>query len=212
MKELLPRLAVPLPPAGETLEPTALFSRPPSAIWLEIGFGGGEHLAAQAAAHPGIGFIGCEPFVNGVAALLARIERDDLDMIRVHADDARPLIEALPDAAIGRVFVLFPDPWPKRRQQKRRIIQDDILDQLARIMVDGAELRLATDDPGYLAWMLERLMRHAAFAWLAEGPEDWRERPPDWPPTRYEEKARAQGRCCTYLRFRRRPRDAPQEA
>jgi tRNA (guanine-N7-)-methyltransferase len=114
----------------------------------------------------------------------------------------------LPEASVERVFILFPDPWPKQRHHKRRIVSRETLDGLARIMSDGAELRLATDDPDYLSWMLERVTGHPGFEWLARRPADWRERPPDWPPTRYEEKARAAGRCPGFLRVRRRSRHA----
>jgi tRNA (guanine-N7-)-methyltransferase len=209
---LLPRLAVSLPESG-TLDPVALFGAAPSErvpreIWLEIGFGGGEHLAAQAASHRDIGMIGCEVFENGIAKLLGEIARQDLANIRILTDDARLLLTALPAESIGRVFILFPDPWPKQRHHKRRIVVRPTLDRLAEIMVDGAELRLATDDVDYLRWMLARAPVHPAFAWLAEGPEDWRSRPADWPATRYEAKAVAAGRRPYFLRLRRRPRRA----
>jgi tRNA (guanine-N7-)-methyltransferase len=202
---LLPRLTVTIPASGQ-LDPCFLFGTAPRPIWLEIGFGGGEHLARQAEQHPKVGFIGCEVFENGIVKLLAQIERRRLANIRVFADDARLLVAALPPASIDRVFVLFPDPWPKRRHHKRRIISREMLDGLAAIMRDCAELRVATDDDGYLCWMLEHITDHPAFEWLARRPGDWRERSPDWPPTRYEEKARAAGRRPAFLRFRRRPR------
>ena len=126
--------------------------------------------------------------------------------MRLFTDDARLLLVVLPPASLGQVFVLFPDPWPKRRHHKRRLIAPATLDLLATVMEDGAELRLTTDDRGYLAWMLEHLTAHPDFRWLARRPADWRERPPDWPPTRYEEKARAAGRRPPFLRFIRRPR------
>lgn len=201
---LLPRLSLPLPPGG-ALDPHTLSGPPFAPIWLEIGFGAGEHLAAQAASRPDIGFIGCEVFGNGIARLLGEIERRSLANIRIFSDDARLLLAALPPASIDRVFILFPDPWPKRRHHKRRIVARETLDRLAEIMADGAELRLATDDGDYLGWMLERATLHPAFEWLARGPADWRERPADWPPTRYEEKARADGRKPYFLRFRRSP-------
>ena len=206
--ELLPRLAIALPACG-CLDPQALFPPAPRAkrpIWLEIGFGGGEHLAVQAARHPEVGFIGVEVFDNGVAKLLAHVVRHRLDNIRIFADDARLLLARLPSASLDRVFILFPDPWPKRRHWKRRIVAPATLDRLAALMADGAELRLATDDRGYLAWILQHLTDHPEFAWLARRPADWRERPADWPPTRYEEKARAEGRAPVFLRARRRAR------
>ncbi len=191
---LLPRLAVTLPAAG-VLDPSALFDPRPEEVWLEIGFGSGEHLAVQAAA-----------FENGVAKLLADVQRRALANVRILTDDARLLIAALPPASIGRVFILFPDPWPKQRHHKRRIVAEETLDALAAIMTDGAELRLATDDLDYLAWMLARVPVHPAFAWLADRPSDWRIRPADWPATRYEAKAIAAGRQPYFLRLRRCPR------
>lgn len=202
----LPRFQVALPPAGESLDPAGLFTRPPEAVWLEIGFGGGEHLAALAEAHPGIGFLGCEPFVNGLAGFLLRAQALGLDNVRVLGDDARLLLAALPEASLGRAFLLFPDPWPKSRHHKRRFVQADSLDLLARALADGAEFRVASDIMDYVAWTLRQVQTHAAFRWLAEGPEDWRRRPADWPPSRYEEKALAAGRRPAYLRFQRRPR------
>lgn len=204
---LLPRLRIELPERG-ALDPRSLFPRAVDAVWLEIGFGAGEHLAGQAAAHPGIGFIGCEVFENGIVALLAQVRERGLDNLRVLVDDARMIMPALPEASVGRVFILFPDPWPKQRHWKRRIVSRPMLDALARAMADGAELRLATDDSDYLRWMLERLTAHPAFTWLARRPADWRMRPDDWPPTRYEQKAVAAGRRPAFLRFARRPRAA----
>ena len=200
---LLPQIAISLPDA-EALDPVTLFPSPPAAVWLEIGFGGGEHLAEQAERHPDIGFIGSEVFENGVARLVGEIARRGLSNIRIFADDARLLLDALPPASIGRVFILFPDPWPKRRHYKRRLVATPTLDRLAVVMQPDAELRLATDDRDYLSWMLEHLTTHPAFLWLAQSPADWRLRPPDWPPTRYEEKARAAGRPPAFLRFARR--------
>ncbi|MDX9859341.1 MAG: tRNA (guanine(46)-N(7))-methyltransferase TrmB [Rhodospirillales bacterium] len=205
LDEMLPALRVPLPAAGE-IEPRRLFPKAPRAVWLEVGFGGGEHLAAQAEAHPEIGFIGCEPFVNGVASLLAQLDTRRLGNVRLLDDDARLLIDRLSDASIGRVFVLFADPWPKARHAKRRFIRPEVLDSLARIMADDAELRFASDDMGYVRWALERLVAHPGFAWPARRPVDWRRPPPGWCETRYEAKAKAAGRPCAYLTFRRRPR------
>jgi tRNA (guanine-N7-)-methyltransferase len=207
--ELLPRIAIDLPRTGE-IDPAALFARPPPSVWLEVGFGGGEHLADQAQAHPDIGLIGCEVFETGVAKLLGEIERRQLTNIRLFTGDARHLIGALTAATIGCVFILFPDPWPKARHHKRRIVSGETLDQLARIMTDEGELRLATDDPAYFASMLAQVTSHPAFEWLARRPADWRHRPPGWPPTRYEEKARAAGRPPLFLHARRCKRRAPQ--
>ena len=202
METLLPQLRVP----AEPFDPRALIPGLTEA-WLEIGFGGGEHLAAQAERHPEIGFVGSEVFENGVARLVGKIARRGLDNIRIFADDARLLLDRLAPASLGRVFILFPDPWPKLRHHKRRLVAPATLDRLAVVMHPGAELRLATDDPGYLVWMLEHMTAHPAFTWLARRPADWRQRPVDWPPTRYEEKARAAGRTPAFLRFARRGAD-----
>jgi tRNA (guanine-N7-)-methyltransferase len=173
-------------------------------VWLEIGFGAGEHLAIQAAANPQVGLIGAEPYVAGMAKLLVRADAQRLGNLRLYQSDAREVIEALPDAALGRVFLLFPDPWPKKRHHKRRIVSMMMLDAFARVMRPGAELRFATDDPGYLVWALERFIAHRSFCWCAQSPADWRTRPRDWPETRYEAKAVASGRRCAYLRIVRR--------
>jgi tRNA (guanine-N7-)-methyltransferase len=199
----LPEVELAVPEAGR-IDPAALFADP-RPLWLEIGFGGGEHLAEQAAAHPDRGLIGCEPYISGVARLLALAEARALANLRVVVDDARLLLEALPDGCLERIFVLFPDPWPKARHHKRRIVNRATAAQFARLLLPGGELRLATDDMGYARAMLLALLPVRALAWLARGPADWRERPPDWPPTRYEDKAVRAGRRCVYLRFRRLP-------
>ncbi|HKX08742.1 MAG TPA: tRNA (guanosine(46)-N7)-methyltransferase TrmB [Stellaceae bacterium] len=202
---LLPELRIDLPEEGR-LDPQRLFPAPPAELWLEIGFGAGEHLAEQAAAHPEVGLLGAEVFENGVVKLLAEVRRRDLGNIRILVDDARLLLAALPDASLGRVFILFPDPWPKARHHKRRMVSPGTLDQLARTMKTGAELRLATDDIGYLRAMLELVPVHPAFTWEARGPADWLQRPADWPATRYEAKAVAAGRIPHFLRCTRKPR------
>ncbi len=203
LDEVLPRLAIPAPPPGTVLDPRSLFSVAPRAVWLEIGFGAGEHLAAQAEAHPEIGMVGAEPYINGIAGLLGRVHKAGLANIRLWPDDIRLLLPALPDASIDRVFILFPDPWPKARHHKRRLIEPAFLGDLARIMAPDAELRFATDDPGYLDWALERLAAHPAFTALNARPAEWGVRPDDWPATRYEAKGLA-GHPPAFLRFRRR--------
>jgi tRNA (guanine-N7-)-methyltransferase len=192
MQELLPKLA---------FDPGAPRSLP---LWLEIGFGAGEHLAWQAAAHPEVLLVGCEVYRNGIAALLTQIESRDLSNIRVWPEDARDLIDRLPDRSVARVFLLFPDPWPKSRHAERRFVGPANLDSLARIMTPGAELRVATDDPTYLAWTLEHLPVHADFRWAAGAEAARHQRPVDWPATRYEQKALREGRPPSYLRFERR--------
>lgn len=205
--EALPKASFALPADGARLDPTAMFSKPVDDVWLEIGFGSGHHLAWQADRNRNVGVIGCEPFVNGVAALMAMVDEQDLyDTVRVHADDARPLLDALPDASIGRAFVLFADPWPKKRHWDRRFIGPDNLPRLSRVLKDDAELRLASDDMGLVRWMLEHTIKHPDFVWTATQPKDWRERPDDWPATRYEEKALVAGRKPVFMRFKRRPR------
>ena len=206
LADRLPGLRIGLPAAAGSLDPARLFAGPLDDIWLEIGFGGGEHLAAQAAAHPQIGFIGCDPFINGVASLVARIEAAGLANIRIFDDDARLLLGRLKPAAIGRAFILFPDPWPKKRHARRRFFSAPNLDLLAAAMKDGADLRFATDDPTHVRWVLEQITRHGDFHWPARGPGDWRGRPADWIETRYESKALAAGGRCHYLCFRRQSR------
>jgi len=204
--EELPRRVLPPPAAGARLDPFALFPSRPRAVWLEIGFGGGEHLAAQAAANPEVGIIGAEVFRNGVATLLRSLAEQGTENVCILEEDARLLLPALPEGSLRRVFLLFPDPWPKTRHHKRRFVQPETLDRLAAVLADGGEFRLASDDPGYLAWMLRHLLAHPDFEWTAERAADWRARPADWPPTRYEGKAIEQGRRPAFLSFRRRPR------
>jgi tRNA (guanine-N7-)-methyltransferase len=201
MRTLLPRLRLDLTAPPSDL--TSLFASPVQAVWLEIGFGGGEHLGFQAERYPDIGFIGCEPFVNGVAKLLAEIESRELANIRIHDGAAAEVLDWLPGAAIGRVFLLHPDPWPKKRHWKRRFVDAANLDRLARIMAPGAELRIASDWPDYVDWILRRLTMHPAFLWTAGSAADWRLRPADWPETRYEAKAVREGRRPVFLVFRR---------
>jgi tRNA (guanine-N7-)-methyltransferase len=203
MATLLPRLRFTVPDG--VLDPRMLFSGL-ERIALEIGFGAGEHLAAQAAAHPEIGFIGVEIFETGVAKLLTAIAAHNLGNVRVLIDDARLLLAALPDQSLERAYILFPDPWPKLRHRKRRIVSPATLAQLARATRDGGELRLATDDPDYQVAILSDATEAPEWEWLARRAEDWRVRPADWPATRYEEKAIKAGRTPAFLTFRRRQR------
>jgi tRNA (guanine-N7-)-methyltransferase len=192
MEELLPRLL---------FDPDAPLAAP---LWLEIGFGSGEHLAWQASSHPELLLVGSEVYRNGIAGLLGLIEARGLTNIRLWPEDARDLLDRLPDGAVGRLFLLFPDPWPKARHAVRRFIGPGNLPSLARVMAPGALLRVATDDPTYLAWILDHVPVHPSFRRRVEGPEDWRRRPDDWPPTRYEQKALREGRKPAYLTFERR--------
>lgn len=184
-----------------------LFGQKPQAVHLEIGFGAGEHLSAEALAHPDISFIGCEPFINGVARLLADIAAHDIANIRLFDDDARILLDRLPEACVDKIYLLYPDPWPKTRHHRRRFVSAETLDQLAYIAKDNAEFIFASDHMGYVAWTLAELYRHSDWSWQAEGPSDWRNPPADWTPTRYETKAKKKGIKPAYLTSTRNPRD-----
>jgi tRNA (guanine-N7-)-methyltransferase len=170
-------------------DPRTQFPNSVRELWLEVGFGAGEHLVALAEQYPDTGLIGAEPYEMGMAKILTKLEKNLLNNVRLYEGDGREIIEALPDSSLSRFFLLFPDPWPKTRHHKRRFLQMDMLDQLARVMAPGGELRFATDDKSYLPYALERLMAHPAFAWTARGPGDGKARPLGWPPTRYEAKA-----------------------
>ena len=199
---LLPRLAVNLhqPPPADLC---SLFSNAED-IRLEIGFGGGEHLMSAAQANPDIGFIGSEPFLNGMAKTLAAIESRQISNIRLYFGDASDLIPWLPPASLGRVDLLYPDPWPKRRHWKRRFVQDESVAQFARILRPAGEFRFATDIADYAGWTLLRLLCSFDFAWTAERADDWRKPWPDFTGTRYEAKALRAGRAPCYFAFRRR--------
>jgi tRNA (guanine-N7-)-methyltransferase len=206
MESLLPRLAIDLgTPAPADLRD--LFPHPVDLVRLEIGFGGGEHLIAQAEQHPHTGFIGVEPFVNGMAKALAAIDAKKLANIRLHFGDATFLLEWLPPGKLARVDLIYPDPWPKRRHWKRRFVQDRSVTEIARILRPGGEFRFATDIPDYAAWTLRRLLRSRDLAWTAERADDWRSPWPGFCGTRYEAKAKRAGRVPCYLAFRK---EAPE--
>ncbi|MEO0819680.1 MAG: tRNA (guanosine(46)-N7)-methyltransferase TrmB [Pseudomonadota bacterium] len=189
-------------PERRPIDLAALFPSA-QAVWLEIGFGGGEHMIAQAATNPDIGLIGCEPYVNGVAMLLSAIERAGVGNLAVHAGDARDLMDVLPPSSVARAFLLYPDPWPKKRHWKRRFVNPAQLEQLARVLRPGAEFRLATDIEDYVHYSLEQVARDPRFACASADPADWRQPWADWPGTRYEAKALREGRPPHYLTFRR---------
>lgn len=187
-------------PDRNPLNLAALFGARP--LWLEVGFGGGEHMVHQAALHPEVGIIGCEPYINGVAMLLGKIRAAGVDNLRVHPGDVRDLFDVLPEASVEKAFLLYPDPWLKKKHHRRRFVTPDHLEPLARVMRPGAEFRIATDIPDYVRQALEEVPR-AGFVWQAEGPRDWREPWDDWISTRYEQKALREGRVPHYLTFRR---------
>ena len=185
METLLPKIQITLPEEGEVKLP----NKP---VWLEIGYGAGEHMAGQAKANPNVHYIGCEVFTNGIAAALGHIEKHDLKNVQLFIDDARLLLEKLPDACLERVYILFPDPWPKKKHNKRRIVNEATLEILHRVMKPGARLRLATDDKQYAIWILVKMMEQQTegrFRWLAESAKDWYPAPKDHLTTRYEAKA-----------------------
>ncbi len=187
-------------PDRTPLDTGAIFGGKP--LWLEIGFGGGEHLVHQAAQNPQVGLIGCEPYINGVAMLLGKIREAGVTNLRVHPGDARDLFDVLPEASVAKAFLLYPDPWPKKRHHRRRFVTPEHLEPLARVMAPRADLRVATDIQDYVRQTLLEVPRHG-FTWTAEGPEDWRAPWPDWITTRYEAKALREGRTPHYLTFRR---------
>ena len=204
VESLLPRVAV---PAAGSIDAGVLFGDAPEArrpLWLEIGFGSGEHLAAQAAANPAVGLIGAEPFLNGVVGALGHLRDRALGNVRLYMGDALDVLDRLPDASLARAFLLHPDPWPKLRHAKRRFVNPGPLDVLAAKLMPGAELRIGTDHPVYCRHTLLHLAARADFAWEAASCADWDQRPADWPATRYETKARRQGREVWYFRFTRR--------
>ena len=197
VEELLPRLSV---PADGALTAERLFGDD-RRLHFEIGFGAGEHLAGQAEAAPDAGFIGCEPFLNGVVGALGHVRDRALDNVRLHMGDALEVLERLPDASLSRVYLLHPDPWPKARHAKRRMVNHGPMDLIAAKLKPGAEFRLGTDDPTYCRWAMMIMDQRRDFAWQARGPADFLERPADWPETRYERKARRQGHEVWYFRY-----------
>ena len=200
VEDLLPELSVPDGP----LSATVLFGDTRS-IELEIGFGGGEHLAGQAAMRPGFGFIGCEPFLNGVVGALGHVREGGLTNVRLYMGDALDVLARLPDASLDRIYLLHPDPWPKARHAKRRFMNPGPIDMVARKLKPGGEFRFGTDHPVYVAHaMMVMQAQTAAFDWQIETAADFLTRPDDWPETRYERKARRLGHEVWYFRYVRR--------
>jgi len=187
-------------PDRAPLDLAALFDGKP--VWLEIGFGGGEHMVQQAAQNPDIGIIGCEPYINGVAMLLGKIRKAGVQNVAIHPGDVRDMFDVLPEGSVDRAFLLYPDPWPKTRHHRRRFVTPEHLEPLARVLKPGAIFRVATDIPDYVRQTLEQVPRHG-FEWLAETPDDWRGSWDDWISTRYEQKALREDRVPHYLTFRR---------
>ena len=204
LDNVLPRCKLDLSAWAGTDLANALFDHGPRELWLEIGFGGGEHLIWQAMQNPDVGLIGCEPFLDGTVKVLDAIDTHGLGNIRLYDEDARDVLRWLPSASLDRVFVLFPDPWPKKRHNKRRLLNAVTLALLAQAMRPGAVLRIGTDIGDYARTMLLAFRGQPGFTWCAQGPADWRMRPPDWPATRYEQKAYREGRNCYYFQFLRR--------
>jgi tRNA (guanine-N7-)-methyltransferase len=209
IEHLLPRLALDLsgPPPSD---PVQLFDPPAREVRLEIGFGGGEHLIAEARAFPESGFIGCEPYVNGMAKIMAQIEAHNISNIRLFAGDAAELLAWLPQHSLRRIDLIHPDPWPKRRHWKRRFVQDATIATMANALKRGGEFRFVSDVSDYCAWTLAHLARSPDFIWTAERANDWRQPWEGYTMTRYGRKAEREGRVAAYLRFRRKDEPSDQ--
>ncbi len=203
VERLLPQLLITLPASTETtpLDLTSLFPFAPRELRLEIGFGGGEHLFHRAKENPAVGFIGVEPFVNGMAKLLMEIEREDIRNIRVFNNDATILLRRLPARSLAEIDLLYADPWPKRRQRKRRFVSSESLELMARALKPVGIFRFASDIDDYVGWLLARILPMPEFRWEASAAPDWTSPYSTWPGTRYEAKALLEGRAPSYLTF-----------
>jgi tRNA (guanine-N7-)-methyltransferase len=197
-QHVLPRVALPRD-ASALLRPAELFTPSASEVWLEIGFGGGEHLAHQAEINPDVSFLGAEPFVNGVAKMLSLVEEKALANVKIHDGDARPLLEALPEACFERIYLLYPDPWPKARHNKRRFVSHENLAHFHRVLKPEGLFLFASDIGDYVAWTRDHVARHGGFTEEGDSSQPYE----NWIETRYETKARQEGRGSSYLRFRR---------
>lgn len=202
LEEYFPKYSISLDEGA--VDFAALFDHDPKEFWLEIGFGKGEHLIEQAKANPDVGFIGCEPFINGVSGLIDHMDREGVTNIRFFMDDARLLMDHLPDNFLSRAFILFPDPWRKKRHYKRRVVSPGNVSVLSRLLKPGAELRIGTDHHDYCRWILARMLENPDFDWKSDHPDDWHVRPDDWPATRYEQKALGVGRLSAYMTYIRK--------
>lgn len=198
-ESIYPLVSLAVPDADT--DPATFFDFPVKDVWLEVGFGNGEHLLHHAINNPDIGMIGCEPFLNGIAALCTDIKKHNLKNIRIFGDDARLFLPKLKTASLGRVFVLNSDPWPKKRHSKRRFIQQNTLDEIHRLLKDGAEFRMSSDHPVLIEWQLQQTLLHGGFQWQAKCAADWQTRPADLPETRYQKKGLREGRDTAFLNF-----------
>lgn len=203
VENLLPKLQVHLQ-QDTAVVLSELFPNPVKEYYLEIGFGGGEHLAARAVESSAAGFIGCEPFINGVASLLKHIDQQKIENIRIVVDDARLLLKSLPDQCLSRIYIMFPDPWHKKRHHKRRIVSPETIDNLSRVLKVGGELYMATDIQNYAEWMQETLKPRTEFELIMDDRQHLTDRPIDWPRTKYEQKGIKAGRDASYMIYRKK--------
>ncbi|MDP2205831.1 MAG: tRNA (guanosine(46)-N7)-methyltransferase TrmB [Alphaproteobacteria bacterium] len=203
-ESILPAATLVLPAGDAAVNPASFFDTPVKQVWMEIGFGHGEHLAWHARNNPDVGLIGCEPFINGIAALCLQIREHNLKNVRIWPDDARLLLSRLPAQSLDRLFIINADPWPKKRHHKRRFIQTEMLDKLHRLLKPGAEFRMATDHPDLAEWLVEKTCTHAGFDWQATCAADWQTRPADLPETKFQHKGLKAGRPTVFLNFTRK--------
>lgn len=203
-ESILPAVTLSLPEGTAPVDPAGFFDAPVRPVWMEIGFGHGEHLAWHARNNPDVGFIGCEPFINGIAALCLQIREHNLKNVRIWPDDARLLLERLPAQSIDRLFIINADPWPKKRHHKRRFIQTAMLDKLHGLLKPGAEFRMATDHADLAGWLVEKTCFHPGFEWQAGRAVDWQTRPADLPETKFQNKGLKAGRPTVFLNFTRK--------